>query len=629
MSGAAIGAREVDGFVPDDWATAAQAAIAAGQYALHPDGDGFTATNRAQDLHIAFAGGGVRVGTRDGAGEDIGLSLAGWGRDGATIPVSAGALAEGPCRGDGAADPFGACLRRLHNLRPGLVEWWENRSEGLELGFTVSEPTPGEGALVFDLIVEGATVEVEAGGDALFHAGRDLRFAGLVAWDSVGRSLPAHMEGTDQGLRLVVDDSDAVGAVTVDPLLTTANWTVESNQVSAELGWSASSAGDVNGDGFGDVAVGARAYDNGSLDEGALFVYLGSAAGLGTTAAWTAEGDQAGARFGNDVGSAGDVNGDGYGDLVVGSSLYDGGSTDEGRAFLYLGSATGLATTSAWTAESDQASAQFGTTVASAGDVNRDGYGDVLVGAVDYDNPSVDEGRVWLYLGSASGLSAAPAWTNESNQTRAYYGHALGSAGDVNGDGYGDVAIAARHYTNGQSQEGMVFVYLGSASGLGTTAVHGTADIRPAPLFFDRFKLECPPALARHVFVIFRHIADERNFRMVDVVYFDSEWDSRGFKDMRNSLFARVYRKFHFGGVEAYSDSFCDVSKQFAIGFPAILVPYDFFEQEICVELVGIKESSGNRKNARRIGVRFFCALKFVLVELLHIDHPSEIIQIL
>ena len=102
--------------------------------------------------------------------------------------------------------------------------------------------------------------------------------------------------------------------------------------------------------------------------------------GLGATPTWTAESDQD-AFFGWSVSSAGDVNGDGYGDIVVGAKYYDNGLGYEGRAFVYLGSATGLGDNPAWTAESNQAGANFGYSVSFAGDVNGDGYGDVVVGA--------------------------------------------------------------------------------------------------------------------------------------------------------------------------------------------------------------------------------------------------------
>ncbi len=86
------------------------------------------------------------------------------------------------------------------------------------------------------------------------------------------------------------------------------------------------SAGDVNGDGYDDVVVGAPGYDDdATANEGAVFVYLGSAGGLGTTSAWMAETDSWDARLGHFRSSAGDVNGDGYDDVVAGASGYSRG----------------------------------------------------------------------------------------------------------------------------------------------------------------------------------------------------------------------------------------------------------------------------------------------------------------
>ncbi|MFH1017237.1 MAG: integrin alpha, partial [Pseudomonadota bacterium] len=138
-------------------------------------------------------------------------------------------------------------------------------------------------------------------------------------------------------------------------------------------------------------------------------------AGLATVPGWTAESDQASALFGYTVATAGDVNGDGYADVIVGAVNYDNGQTDEGRAYVYHGSASGLSATANWTAESDQGSAYFGYSAGTAGDVNGDGYADVIVGAYGYDNGQDNEGRAWVYHGSASGLSAAANWTAESD----------------------------------------------------------------------------------------------------------------------------------------------------------------------------------------------------------------------
>ena len=133
---------------------------------------------------------------------------------------------------------------------------------------------------------------------------------------------------------------------------------------------------------------------------------------------------------------------------------------------MYLGSASGLASTPAWTAESDRANAYFGRSVATAGDANGDGYSDVIVGAPSYANGQSNEGRAFVYLGSASGLASTPAWTAESDMANAYFGSSVATAGDANGDGYSDVIVGADSYTNGQAGEGRAFVYYGNG-GLG------------------------------------------------------------------------------------------------------------------------------------------------------------------
>jgi hypothetical protein len=261
----------------------------------------------------------------------------------------------------------------------------------------------------------------------------------------------------------------AAHSVNVDPLGRRRPWKAEGNQVSATFGNSVGTAGDVNGDGYDDVIVGAYQYSNGQSSEGRAFLYLGSAAGLSTTPDWTAESDQANAQFGNSVGTAGDVNGDGYDDVIVGAIDFTNDQETEGRVFVYLGSAAGLSTTPDWTAESDQAGAGFGTSVGTAGDVNGDGYADVIVGADHYASGQAAEGRAFLYLGSAAGLSTTPDWTAESDQTNAQFGRSVGTAGDVNGDGYADAIVGADGYTNGEANEGRAFVYHGSGAGLGAT----------------------------------------------------------------------------------------------------------------------------------------------------------------
>ena len=246
------------------------------------------------------------------------------------------------------------------------------------------------------------------------------------------------------------------------------DWTVETSQVNSHFGNSISSAGDVNGDGYSDVIIGANAYDNGEDNEGMAFLYNGSSEGLSVSYSWKAEGNQEGAEFGHCVSSAGDINGDGYSDVIVNAPLYDTEQDGHGKVFVYHGSSSGLSTSPNWTDETDQAGARFGWSVSSAGDVNGDGCSDVILSAVFYDNDQTDEGRVYLYYGNSSGLSDSPNWAVESNQVLAWFGGDVSTAGDVNGDGYSDVIVGSSYYSNDETREGRAFVYYGEPDGLST-----------------------------------------------------------------------------------------------------------------------------------------------------------------
>jgi hypothetical protein len=219
-----------------------------------------------------------------------------------------------------------------------------------------------------------------------------------------------------------------------------------------------------------DRSLCAHQYDNGNTDEGLAVVFNGSSGGLNSSAAWSTEGNQDGARYGVSVASAGDVNNDGYDDALVGAHTFDnGGYADAGKTYLYHGSSTGLATSPNWTYTLNQTGALLGI-VSSAGDVNNDGYDDVVVGAFSYDNDQTNEGRVYVFHGSSTTLAGSPNQTMESDNQNSLFGLAL-SSGDVNGDGYSDVFVGAEDFTNGQSLEGKVFVYHGSGSGINATPV--------------------------------------------------------------------------------------------------------------------------------------------------------------
>ncbi len=423
------------------------------------------APNRAQGFRTYFADEGIRMVPRseESPAWEWRLSLFGWGRPGAVEAVEAAVLR--------------AEANRIEYDRGDILEWYVNDARGLEQGFTLEGPPPGaESSWVWIELALGGTLlpVLSADGQAIDFQTADgmraIHYAQLRVTDATEQALPARMEGRDGGIRLVFDDQEAVYPVTVDPLATGASWTAESNQANAFFGAAVATAGDVNADGFSDVVVGAYFYDNGQADEGRAFVYHGSAAGLATTVAWTAESNQGSAEFGTSVATAGDVNGDGFSDVIVGAVLYGNDQANEGRAFVYHGSAGGLATSASWTAESNLGIARFGQSVATAGDVNGDGFSDVIVGAYGYDNGQMNEGRAFAYHGSAAGLASGAAWTAESDQASANFGWSVATAGDVNGDGCADVAVGAYLYDNGQTDEGRTFVYHGSAAGLAANA---------------------------------------------------------------------------------------------------------------------------------------------------------------
>jgi hypothetical protein len=239
---------------------------------------------------------------------------------------------------------------------------------------------------------------------------------------------------------------------------TGASWTPVGEVAGDRFGRSLSTAGDVNGDGYSDVVVGA--YRN-ATDTGKAYLYLGGASGLATIATWTAAGEAAGDQFGFSVVTAGDVNGDGYSDVVVGAY---GHTANTGKAYLYLGSASGLATSASWTAVGEATGNRLGWSMATAGDVNGDGYSDVVAGA--WGNTS-NKGKVYLYVGGAGGLETSASWTAAGEVAGNLFGYSVATAGDVNGDGYSDVVVGAYGNT---SFTGKAYLYPGSMSGLATIA---------------------------------------------------------------------------------------------------------------------------------------------------------------
>jgi hypothetical protein len=364
-----------------------------------------------------------------------------------------------------------------------------NKPDGIEQTFVVykNPGLPNKKIAVKMRVNNGWRLQEERANEITIsgesRAGK-INYKKLKAWDAGNHELDASMHvETDHVISIEVDTRNAVYPVTIDPTVTAGtNWGVESNQASSGFGCSIFSAGDVNGDGYSDVIIGANKYDNTFTDEGAAFMYLGGPAGISTTASWTYYGGQAGAEFGTSVSTAADVNGDGYADVLIGAPKYDDGQTDEGKVFAFYGGGGGicaggsLSTVPNWTAKGNQAGALFGYSVAAAGDVDNDGYSDIVIGAPSYDNGETDEGVVFYYkgqgpkpcLGAGGGLQNIYTNLLEVNQAGANFGVSVAGAGDVNGDNFYDIVAGANLYDNGETNEGNIFVWHGKSGALNT-----------------------------------------------------------------------------------------------------------------------------------------------------------------
>lgn len=222
---------------------------------------------------------------------------------------------------------------------------------------------------------------------------------------------------------------------------------------------------DVNGDGLPDLAVGAPLADS---NLGKAYVYLGTASGFSKGPQVTLVGKPIPEApnqgfFGTTIGSAGDLDGDGYCDLFVGAQS-DG--KDEPLVYIFRGGPSGISTTPAIVL-SDHGEGAFQASAAAAGDVNGDGFGDLIVGElIDFESTS----DAWVYFGSEDGIVFTSATELAGpNAPGAMSGPIVASAGDIDGDGYGDVFVGADYFVN--TGGGLSMVYRGGPGGPSTKPI--------------------------------------------------------------------------------------------------------------------------------------------------------------
>ena len=216
-----------------------------------------------------------------------------------------------------------------------------------------------------------------------------------------------------------------------------------------EFGYSVSGAGDVNNDSYDDLIVGAYRNQAGGYDAGRAYVYSGQTGVL----LWTFTGEAAEDRLGESVSGAGDVNNDGFDDLIVGAQWNDAGGDESGRAYVFSGSNGD--TLHVFTGEA--AHDLFGASVSGAGDVNDDGYADLIVGAPVNDAGGSGAGRAYVY----SGQTGALLWTFTGEALNDNLGYSVSGAGDVNDDNHADLIVGASGNNAGGFDAGRAYVFSG------------------------------------------------------------------------------------------------------------------------------------------------------------------------
>ena len=423
------------------------------------------------------------------------------------------------------------CLGQVAIDHGDVTTWYQSTSFGVEQGFDLQTRPAGHGPLRVVVPLTGARAIPDGEALGLVPTGQDharwlLRDA--VSWDARGRDLPTSLLPHPAGYALHVDDTDAVWPITVDPYLVVAPyWTATTVVNNAVAGLAVIDAGDLDGDGDREIAVGLPGYEVNKLGEGAVWIFDGTPTGPNLTEGIELLGGQEYAGFGTAL-AAGDVNGDGLSDLLVGAPGFDGAAQDDGRVFLFLGDGAGLTTTAAWTLDGPEAessfghalalvdltgtpeadlvvgapeqssqdplapnqgtvavhpgdgaafettaawtwtaatpAAQTGWSVAAAGDVNGDAVQDLVVGIPGYEQvPQAPEGAAAIVFGGAT-LNATPDVLVVPGFLGARSGHSVASAGDLNSDGFGDVAIGAPYLSDPEWNEGAAFVVLGATT---------------------------------------------------------------------------------------------------------------------------------------------------------------------